>query len=318
MTKHKHYTGFAIAIAWPETYCKQSNSWYDALMDLLGISKNYYYKVGHAALVLINSNLPKAHYFDFGRYHSPYQYGRVRSEITDYGLEIKTVVKLLENQSKIENLPEILNELQLNAECHGEGKLYASYCRINIEKALKKIHQLQTDSPISYGPFQYKGSNCSRFVNDVILAGNPPQKNRFKLKYFVPLTPTPLNNVAALENQISLPKLLTNIPFNPSQSITRKFLKTTLPQPVQNNKIPPSAQWLSGEGAGSWFYIKQHHVNYLISRYNQDGIVECQGIFELRNNILFDINSAFKFDYLSHCNEVVIKQNGISIVFIRI
>ncbi len=31
MTNHKQPTGFAIDIAWPETYCKQTGYWYDAL-----------------------------------------------------------------------------------------------------------------------------------------------------------------------------------------------------------------------------------------------------------------------------------------------
>ncbi len=52
MTRNKH-TGFAIALAWPQTYCKQPGAWYDPITLLLGINKNNYYKVGHAALVLI-------------------------------------------------------------------------------------------------------------------------------------------------------------------------------------------------------------------------------------------------------------------------
>ena len=49
--------GFVIACAWPETMCKQPGSWYDSLMNYLGISQDGYYKVGHAALILIDKNI---------------------------------------------------------------------------------------------------------------------------------------------------------------------------------------------------------------------------------------------------------------------
>lgn len=72
--------GFAIAIAWPETFCKQAGSWYDPLFALIGISHNHYYRVGHAAVVLVNGYNGSLYYYDFGRYHSPLGHGRVRSE----------------------------------------------------------------------------------------------------------------------------------------------------------------------------------------------------------------------------------------------
>ncbi len=73
------HTGFAIAIAWPSTFCKQPGSWYDPLTLWLGVNYNHYYRVGHAAVVLIDPDKNKCHYFDFGRYHAPFQYGRVRN-----------------------------------------------------------------------------------------------------------------------------------------------------------------------------------------------------------------------------------------------
>lgn len=165
MSTQKKYTGFALALAWPQTYCKQPGSWYDRISNFLGLSENHYYKVGHAALILIDSQNKKCYYFDFGRYHTPFRHGRVRSALTDHGLAIKTIPEISNNGKKIENFRDILTELQLNPECHGEGKLYASYCRINFQKAFTKVNKLQQKSPIPYGPFKYKGSNCSRFVN---------------------------------------------------------------------------------------------------------------------------------------------------------
>ena len=129
MISGRKHTGFAIAIAWPETWCKQSGAWWDGLLNQLGISKNHYFKVGHAALVLVDSKTGNCFYFDFGRYHTPFKHGRVRSEKTDDGLKVITKAKISSDGKKIENFEEILTELQTNAECHGDGAIHASFCK---------------------------------------------------------------------------------------------------------------------------------------------------------------------------------------------
>lgn len=319
MTCQKQHTGFAIAIAWPETYCKQPGDWYDPIANFLGLSDNHYYKVGHAALVLVDPETRKCHYFDFGRYHSPFQHGRVRSEATDDGLKMKTSASISEDGRKIENLEEILTELQLNPECHGEGRIHASYNKINFHRAYSRAFYLQQKSPIPYGPFRYKGSNCSRFVNSALIAGKPSWWAAFKLKYLVPLTPTPLNNVNSFENKVVLPKMLTNAPFCPAPISDKSKLKGTLPEPSRPKNIPEFAQWLSGEGSGSWFSISQFDTgNYFVSRFGPNGEFECEGEFEISNNLPFDIRIPFRFEHLSHCREVRISQEKHLIEFRRI
>ncbi|MBC7125519.1 MAG: hypothetical protein H5T24_07795 [Bacteroidales bacterium] len=318
MTFEKKNTGFAIAIAWPDTYCRQANSWYDGLLKFLGISHNHYYKAGHAALVLVNSQTLKCHYFDFGRYHAPWGYGRVRSEVTDTGLKVNTTAKISSDGKRILNLVAILKELQLNAECHGEGKLYASYCKINFQKAFEKAMWLQQISPIRYGPFQYKGSNCSRFVAITILAGKPHWWNFFRMKYLVPLTPTPLSNVYALKGKIVLPIMRSYIPFCPPPVTDRNILKTTLQEPTKPTIVPNEAQWISGIGAGSWFCIIQESENFRISRYSPEGVLECCGLFKIVNGESFDPKSPYRLDHLSHCQKVVVKQSDKVIIFNRL
>ncbi len=319
MTNHKQPTGFAIAIAWPETYCKQPGYWYDALSDFLGFSENHYYKVGHAALVLIDPETCKCHYFDFGRYHSPFQHGRVRSEATDDGLKMKTSASISEDDRKIENFEEILTELQLNPECHGEGKIHASYNRINFQRAYSRAFYLQQKSPIPYGPFRYKGSNCSRFVNSVLRAGNPSWGPTFKLNFGVPLTPTPMNNVNSFENKVVLPKLLTKAPFCTAPISDKSKLKGTLPETARPKDIPEFAQWLSGEGSGSWFSIRwKENDKYFISRFGPNGELECEDEFQISNNQSFNIRIPFQFEHLSHCRNVRIRQEKLLVEFIRI
>ena len=200
--KNSSHNGFAIAIAWPDTLCKQAGAWYDGLMSALKFSQNNYYKVGHAAIVLIPENGEKCHYFDFGRYHSPYGHGRVRDAETDHDLAIKTAAKI--NGEAIVNFEEILAELLNNPACHGTGKIYASYCTLNFDKAIDKAKSMQEQSPFAYGPFLSKGTNCSRFVRTVVLVGKPKLGYRLKLKTPYSFSPTPKTNVDALTNKLTL------------------------------------------------------------------------------------------------------------------
>ena len=110
---------FVILLAWPEGMVSAANSWYDIFFS----NKDKKYRVGHSAAVLINSKEGKAYYFDFGRYHTPQGYGRVRDEETDPDLVLPDInIK----SDKIVNLNDILVFLSKLKSTHGEGRLYAS------------------------------------------------------------------------------------------------------------------------------------------------------------------------------------------------
>ena len=220
MINQSIHTGFAVAIAWPQTYCKQPGSWYDSVTSKLGFNINNYYKAGHAAIILINSNSKECFYFDFGRYHSPFQHGRVRSVNTDDDLAIKTKATISKSSEKIENLTEILTELQKNPSCHGDGEIIASYCSINFQSAFNEANKMLEQDAIRYGPFHSNGSNCSRFVNTTILAGKPSIKYLLRLKYWIFITPTPMNNINSLENKTILPIFLKHKPFTPKKRLS--------------------------------------------------------------------------------------------------
>ncbi len=301
MTKTK-FSGFAIALAWPQTYCKQPGSWYDPVTAWLGINRNNYYKAGHAALVLIDDQTKKCHYFDFGRYHAPFQYGRVRSAGTDHDLEMKTLAEISEDRKSVLNFRELLSELQHNKACHGEGNLFASWCQVRFKAAIGKAHRMQQSDPIPYGPFRMKGSNCSRFVNSAIIAGKPGWKYRFRLKYLVPFTPTPLNNVNALDHRLMLPNMLNGTPLGPAIKPDYITLKSTLQAPARADKIPENAQWLSGEGAGSWFVLEVQNSQMKVTRYAPDGTIECAGLYKNQNGVVPD--TAFRITYPSNCKVV--------------
>lgn len=315
-SKRNHRNGTVIVLAWPQTYCKQPGSWYDGLMTRLGVSRNHFYKAGHAALVLIEPKTGKCHYFDFGRYHSPFKHGRVRSAKTDHDLELKTAARFFPNSNVLANYNTILDELQSRKAFHGDGELYASYGNIKFKKAFRYAHKLQKLSPLPYGPFKYKGSNCSRFVNTVLLKGGVSVFKWLKLYFFVPLTPTPLNNVNAFENKKIVPKKYTEDLLVPN--IQSKYLKQTLVSPQRHPDVPLSAQWLAGEGAGSW-YLCNIMADYLeVARYSVDGKLECNGMFANRFGEKIRKHEKFKVYYPSNCKEVTLIQNGEKFSFMRV
>ncbi len=325
MSKRNSATGFAIALAWPATYCKEPGSWYDPVTRWLGISRNNYYRAGHAALVLIDREELKCHYFDFGRYHAPFQHGRVRGAITDHDLMMHTEPRISADGRSIENLDEILTELQHNAACHGEGPLHASYVRIDFARARDKVLAMQETGPIPYGPFVPGGSNCSRFVHTAIMAGKPAWSDLFRLKFFMPFTPTPLSNVHALQHRKVVPVMRKGVPFSPVRPLSREELGTTLPAPVRHPDIPGDALWLSGEGAGSWYSLRFRDVFLVVTRYAPDGAVECSGMFQetvrgsgkVNTSLLRKNNRDFRLDYPSNCKEVTLIYQGDRLRFER-
>ena len=77
--------------------------------------------------------------------------------------------------------------------------------------------------------------------------------------------------------------------------------------------ISEKSQLLRGVGASSWFEITEEKNSYRIKRYSEKGKLECDRNFTANKN--FDINSDFKFTYISHCKECNIIQNGTTITF---
>lgn len=316
--KLKAKSGFAVAIAWPKTYCKQPGYWYDPILSLVGINKNHYYKVGHAALILIKRESGECFYYDFGRYHTPFRHGRARGSNTDPGLAIQTRADISFNGKYIENFSDILEEMQHKAEYHGEGPIYASYIPVDFNKAEKKAHFFQNRGAVPYGPLRIGGTNCSRFVRSVIRAGKPGAKIVFDMNFLVPFSPTPMNNVNKLFGKTSVQKKLTNAPFNPYEVDLTGRVKLTLPEPQKATQIPAGAKWLGGEGAGAWFHIEKNGIGYKIARYSDNGDLDFESKYEIADEAEFSTNKDFTIDYVSHYLQVKVMQNKKTIKFKRI
>lgn len=96
--------------------------------------------------------------------------------------------------------------------------------------------------------------------------------------------------------------------------------KSVILAPKRVEPIPNNAQWLSGEGAGSWFCIQPTLTpnTFTISRFSPDGKLECEGNFKYESNENFNINQTYIFTHLSHCKTVNIVQSGIIFKFERL
>lgn len=305
--KRNNFNGFAIALAWPETYCKQAGAWYDPFMKRMGFNQIGYYKAGHAAVVLVQNNTGKCHYFDFGRYHAPFAHGRVRSAKTDPELKVWKTARIVEDE--IINLQDILGELAERKACHGSGDLHASSCSINFDAAYEKAVILQDRGPLAYGPFVFNGTNCSRFVRTILLAGRPGLSTRTKLKFPYTLTPAPITNVRAL----NYPRVIA---VNADKNIPTCFnFNEVLPEPERPESLPSAARWLAGEGAGSWFDVKRALDCFVVSRYAEDGSLEFTSFYQLINKEKFEVREDFQVTYLSHHQKIRIIQAGKMIEF---
>lgn len=197
----ENHNGFALVLAWPDTMCKQTGAWYDSLMRLIGFNKKGYYRVGHAAIVLIDDAGGMCHYYDFGRYHAPHGCGRVRSARTDHDLSIHARALIDKQEREITNIADILSELHQNTSTHGDGAVHCAIIRVDVHKAIRYADRQQRREIIAYGPFALFGTNCSRFVNSVLRNSRLPLINRILLFFPWMLTPTPLWNLAALRKR---------------------------------------------------------------------------------------------------------------------
>jgi hypothetical protein len=204
---------FIIVLAWPEGLVAGAGSWYDRLF-----ATNGKYRVGHSALVLVNSRSNQLEYFDFGRYHTPTDFGRVRDKETDPDVILKTLAIIKDNT--IENIQAILLELAGLKATHGEGKMFASILRnVSFEKGYKYAKVIQDKGAISYGPLTRRGTNCSRFVSGVMREANSDRYTNLRLKYPFCLSPSPKRNISIANHNYYV------IENRVCQQINKSFIK---------------------------------------------------------------------------------------------
>lgn len=316
-------TGKIIALAYPDTFVKHSTEGVCTWLPYLGLGTKSHIKAGHAALVLIENKTGKSFYFDFGRYITPIGYGRVRGVNTDAELKIPFLANT-NGKNKLINLNQFLLWLEANSDkTHGKGRLVASLCdQINFKKALSYINKLQQKELIKYGAFTKNGTNCSRFVADVIIQATTQKSIKNKLLFNSKFTPSTLGNVQALGSkeiyEIFNQKIMLYSKSMFKENLVNFFDKNFTPQyktlPVPTKK----AQLLKGTGSSAWFelYKTQYNNFSRILRYNELGQKDFDGIFETPKG--FNPAQPFTFTYPSNCSKCTVFQNKKLFTFIFI
>lgn len=301
------FSDFVIALAWPKAWAKEAGDGYDRLLRGLGFNDGGFYRVGHAALILVDGTDGTAYYFDFGRYHTPVTIGRVRDAETDHELTIST--KAIVSGKRILNIDAILCEINSVTSTHASGPLYASYVRINFSKAFKAAKELQKHTEMPYGPFEKEGLNCSRFVREIILAGDPNWAHALRIKVVPMITPTVLYPVSALYHWTKVAGCIDQSAEERKQELSAlpdSLFRAVLPQPTRPENVPLTAQWLAGESAGSWHNLQPYDTYFLLTRYSITGEQECAVPMKQIEGSDWTGSEPFVITYLSHCAEVTL------------
>lgn len=323
------YNDFIIPLAWPEAAVRTAGGGYDKILSFFKVHRNGFYKAGHAAFLLVNAENGDIDYFDFGRYISPDKMGRARSKETDP--EVAFDLKAQISKGEIINFNEIVKAIGNHPETHGSGTMYAGLQKgVNREAALKFIEKIQSPTSVPYGPFEYKGTNCSRFVAQTIAKSIKGTGRKFLYPPY--LTPAPIGNIF-YSSEKTLYKLETNgevIAINIKNTIKRfafiynimKFAPNEqTPDPVQisHNKVfapkqrinvTSKAQWLGGIGAGCWYEVIESSANGIkVQRTQGNGKIDFVYNFT-GNSSSINFDKPYKFEYGSQGNRVIISQNG--------
>ncbi|TPN83031.1 DUF6695 family protein [Aquimarina algicola] len=320
------YTGKIISLAFPDTFVRHSDESVLKLLPLLGLGKKGFVKAGHAALVLIENKTGIAEYYDFGRYITPFGYGRVRSALTDVELSIPFKAHI-DSSDHLINVEEFLLWLEANPhKTHGDGRLIASVCdHIFYDKAKEYILSMQSKGSMPYKAFGKNGSNCSRIVTDTILASTNHTKIRTALLRNKLFTPSTVGNVekSAIKNAIyevkdGVVKKYTSSAFK--ENMTNYFDKN-IPEAKSNPKKIVSeelqgAHFLSGIGSSAYFKLCSTSGKNIfeIRRYTECGEEDFCGIFKCLDSS-FDCDIEYEFVYDSNCMYCHVHQKGKKIRF---
>lgn len=322
----------ALVIAWPDVTARGDEKWM-AVLKRLGVVKNLNFKVGHAAIILVESKSGTMAYYDFGRYITPRGYGRARSANSDPRLSLSTKATISGNGS-ISNIHTVLEELhQLEPATHGGGRMFFSIARdINHARATAFAEQLVHQGPIRYGAIAKGNNSCSRFVAQTLLAGmdsgHPAKKH---LIFPESLKPSPMSNVVnavtdrtiycyhdgtlkklkisrwqSLRFQADL--LLHNLSSHKAKLLPCDRKPGCIPEPPRPKHLPKTAQWLGGIGEGAWFFLEKDTTTdtYRVVKYASHGDEEYR--VNCMAGQAVDLRTPYQFTYHFHHQRYIVLQ----------
>lgn len=314
------FNDIAIPISWPDKTARGDERWM-AFLKRIGIVKNLNFRVGHAAILLIERSSGSVHYFDFGRYIVPRGYGRARSAQFDPRLRLHTKARF-DVKQQLENLNEIISELAGKEEAtHGGGRTMFSICdNISFAKGMAYANRLVDTGPILYGAFAKDNNSCSRFVAQILTAAmtvEDPRKR--KLLYPESFKASPTSNVVnAMEENVvysffegttatlkmgrkasmrfQFDLLRDNFSKKGAEKLGSDSIAGMVEYKQRPHNVPAEAQWLGGIGEGAWFSLEQESKQqFIISKHNAEGILEYVVTTHCLQN--FDMAKPYAFTY---------------------
>lgn len=331
------FNDVAIPLAWPHQTARGDEAWMGILKHL-GIVKNLNFKVGHAAILLVEYETGNISYYDFGRYITPRGYGRARSSCFDPRLTVR--LKARWEDGCLANFEEILRTLTtMEKFTHGAGPLYCSIAtNINYASASGYAQKVVEEGLIPYGAFANKHNSCSRYVAQVLTEGMAEQDPRIRpILYPECLKASPTSNVvnASTDEKVyvfehgalvqeemtrrqSLRFQLDLLKDNLYSGRAKKLHDDSSPghvhPPTSKPKhIDDGATWLGGIGEGSWFEIKPYEQVHEIIRYGVDGHIDYRVLAS--SSDVFDVHQPYTFTYDVDYRKHVVSQRGTHIVF---
>ena len=315
------YLDTAIVIAWPQCTARADES-LPIFLRKAGLVKNLNFRVGHAAVCLINPQTLEVIYYDFGRYITPRGFGRARSKYTDPELALST--KAVFNEEKdLMNVEEIAAELERKAKyTHGVGPLVFSVSKsIDYIKAKKYADEMVMKGFFPYNGLYKSASNCARYVTETIKASSEDGTVGTKLKYPLTVRPTPLFNVVAAKTQDTIYSFeggtlqfldksrrhsMADLSAGLLESAFTKYTDSRpddsihgdIAEPERPSSLPPTAQWLGGLGEGAWFDISEVDGHtFKGKKFDKTGQLEHEALY---SNNEIEVPSNPKITYASH------------------
>lgn len=333
----EEYQDLALVIAWPDQTARGDEAWM-SLLKKIGVVKNLNFRVGHAAILLVERCSGQLAYYDFGRYITPRGYGRARSAASDPRLTVQTLARV-NGVGHILNLQEILNELSgMEEATHGGGRLFFSVAQgLSFRLASQYAQGLVDAGPIKYGALAAGNNSCSRFVAQVLLAGWAPGiRQRRSVALPECLKPSPMSNVVnasydgvvccyhdhtlirkrmtrwhSLALQMDL--LLHNLSAKRAKHLPCDQKPGCMDEPPRPPSVPKQAQWLGGIGEGAWYVLEWESLSKpTVTRYGRDGQVDYR--VNCQPETGFNPDQPYAFTYDCHYQRHVVVQNGQSVL----
>ena len=311
-------TGVLIILAYPAEFVSMIPAWYRKPMEWIGMVNEGKTCVGHAAMALIERRTGKIYYGDFGRYITPFGYGRTRMEFTDPDVAFDYVVEF-DEQGKVDDEIALFQQLYDHPEkTHGGEVMYASLNHnADFESCFSFMKQMNDKGSIIYDPFGKGRSNCSRFVYDAVLEGHidPSESKLLRKKSLV--TPSPLANVFHGTKEKSYRFDSADYQEVTDKSIRKIisyfFNKPKADEPTKSDFQPTgNMSFLDGIGDQAYFVMDNVTENSLeVAKYDKKG----NHCFTRKYHQHPDFDSNKKYKFIHDCNAawITLEQSGISL-----